>query len=276
MATTWSAFSTAFDEDNLALLASVSTPSVEEIVSGYFLCGCGPWPDVTRETAFSAPPQTTYPLFFMAEVQSQNYNQTPLIKEVVFTKSGPGQPWRVAHIGAYTVAGALFSVGTGTAPLSRPPLSLPYNISLAPEAFLNWAQQIDQTGTASPLPVHFEPSGISDDAITVAENTHLYDEANDLNASFTHSLVATSPVFPTPSGNFICATMHIQEVVTSKSGDRIIQPAARDAWTAILPPGSYHTLVEQSEVDVCYLEWPNGETFQQTNMGGWYQATGTA
>jgi len=276
MATTWSAFSTAFDEDNLTLLASVSTPSVDQVVSGYFLCGCGPWPDVTKAVGFSAPPQFAYPLFFLAEVQSQDYNQTPLNKEVVFTQSAAGRPWLVAYIGSYSGAGALFSVGTGTTDLTESPLSLSYDLSLAPAAFTKWGQQLDQTGTAPPLPAPFESTGISDAAIQDAETAHLYDQANGLTATFTHTLVSTSPVFPTPSGNLICATIHVRETVTSVSGDHIVQPTARNAWTAILPPRAYHTLSQQSELNECFLEWPTGQAYQQTDMGGFYEATGTA
>jgi hypothetical protein len=271
---TWQTFSLAFEQDDLTTLASVSTPSIQKVISGYFLCGCGPWTNVTREVSFSAPPQSGFPRYLLAEVESQNYNQTPLNKEVVFSQAAPEQPWLVAYLGAYGVAGPLFTNDGGSS-WTGPPGSVPHTLSSVPHAFELWAQQLDTTGLEPPLPPHMSSDGITSTVVSDAARAHAADQINGLSDTFSHTLQAVSPVFGTPSGNLICAAASLTETVTSKSGDHIVQPQDRSVWTAALAPGTYRTLTEQDEVDSCYLEWPSGTIWEQTNMGGFYQAAGT-
>ena len=270
---TWQTFALAFQQDDLATLSTVATPSVQEVVAGYFLCGCGPWTTFSRQISFSAPPQSAYPRYLMAEIQGQNYNQTPLNKEVVFGQAAPGQPWLVAYLGAYDVAGPLFSTGGGSG--NGPPQTLPNPLTSVPSEFQAWAQRLDTTGVGNPLPPHFGSSGISSEVVAGTARNHAYAHANGLTETFSHHVDGVSPVFGTPSGNLMCESMTVTEQVDSKSGDRIVQPSDRSIWTAALPPGVYRTLKTTEEVDTCFLEQPTGTIYEQTNMGGFYQAAGT-
>ena len=70
--TTWTGFAEAFATGNRQSLAKYADQGVQEAVAGWYQCGCGPWPTAIETVDFTAPPQTTYPASFMAEIHERD------------------------------------------------------------------------------------------------------------------------------------------------------------------------------------------------------------
>jgi hypothetical protein len=102
IATTWQRFSTALKSENPAGLRATTTPTAFAAIAGWLGCGCAPPPTFITQIWYSAPAQSSYPLSFFAEVDSDHDNgSTPSYKEIVFTKSEPTHPWLIADIGLF-------------------------------------------------------------------------------------------------------------------------------------------------------------------------------
>ncbi|MGD0381852.1 MAG: hypothetical protein ABSC30_17930 [Acidimicrobiales bacterium] len=273
VATTWSAFAAAFAEDDPANLQATATPSVVQVVDGWLSCDCAPWPVAVTGVSYSAPPQTTYPLSFYAEIQGATYDGTPLDKEAVFSQSGPSSPWLVAYLGSFIEAEPL--LGNTGADLQTAPPPVPSDITKVPQEFADFFQQLDTTGQAPALPAGFKSDGNLKEDIQESEQTYAARKKGKLADTFTHSIEQISPVFSSPYGDLVCATMTIGDVVTSTSGAPIVQPTNRSQWGNLLAPGSYTSVNEQLVHDECFLEQPGGSTIVTSEMGGPVSITGT-
>jgi hypothetical protein len=269
--TTWNAFADAFAEDNTSALQTTATQSVAQVVQGWFTCGCAPWPVAVSHVSYSAPPQSAYPIYFFAEIEGTLYDGTPLIKEVVFSQTGPTQPWLVAYLGGFVGAGPLLgsaqNVQTGPGHVSSA-------ITKAPEDFAEFFQTLDQTGKTPALPDGFRNDGIMKEAITGSEQSYDDRQHAHLSDAYVHSVADVSPVFASPYGDLVCITMDIGDVVTPGQGSTIRQPTNRSQWGNLLAPGAYSSVNIRSVFDVCFFKETDGPVLVVSNMGGPISITG--
>lgn len=274
--TVWLPFSDALALDDLGTLRNLTTPSAFDTVTGALDCGCQPWPPAYTSVSFSAPPQTSYPLSFLAEFDGQDYDHSPMTKEVVFTQAAAGAPWLVAYVGAFFNGTPVFTPGADlvtAAPALQVPLSTPEN------AFVQYFQQIDSTGNDE------LPSGLGADTFLQQETSDsLTHRQDDLRAgwtdTFTHSLADSSNPFPvSPPGSETqieaCFTMRYQDVVTAPASDPIVQLSGEGPFPASLAAGTYSSVTETGDVQICFVADLNGEAWMTTNWGGYRSFSGT-
>ena len=272
IATTWQTFSTALSQENLGGLRATTTPGALASIAGWLGCGCAPWPSTTTQVLYSAPPQSRYPIYFFAEIESvSGTGGAPLQKEVVFRDAGPTRPWLIAYVGAFN-GGSLFANELGLLPgspyLQTPPQQVPVDMSTIPQEFSAFFQAVDQTGTAPPLPPRFEQTPLLAQDITGSEQAVQSNRASHLSDQFSHRVLQVSPVFALPYGDFECMELGLGDYITPTSGSRIVQPSNRSQWGVLLAPGSYTSLGEVSVYDACFYELTGGSIMQVTNLGG--------
>jgi hypothetical protein len=274
MATTWSLFSAAFAEDDTSMLRKTTTPTMDDVVHGWFSCGCAPWPVAVTNVSFSAPPQKKYPLWFYAEIQGIEYDGTPLIKEAMFTRASPNRPWLVTYLGGFIGGSPLF--GRKSLNYERRPSPEPQSPARIPQEFANFFQQVDQSGSAPPLPKGFVNEGIISENIAGDEQLHQSRKAADYTDVYSHTVTQVSPAFAAPQGDVVCAAMDTGDAITSEPGSPMVQPQNRGQWGTLLAPGSYRSLSEHLVFDTCFLElFGSGNIELLTSMGGPISISGT-
>lgn len=272
VATTWQAFAAAFAEDDVANLEATSTPSVQRVILGWFSCGCQPWPLASSAASYSAPPQTAYPLWFYAELQGTTYDATPLDKQAVFTQAAPTAPWLVAYVGSYVGGSPI--LGTPGINEQSPAPAVPTDITQAPGAFAAFFQTFDQTGKMPPLPAGFVDDTFLQQIIAQGKGSLENDANEHQKIVFHHAVVSMSPVFASIGGDVVCAALDTNGDVTTKSGAPIVQPPDYSQWGHLLAPGSYSSVTQDQEFDVCFFEATDGSIQLYSNMGGPYRITG--
>ncbi|HXQ75943.1 MAG TPA: hypothetical protein VN791_05550 [Acidimicrobiales bacterium] len=272
VATTWQAFATAFAEDDVADIEATSTPSVQQMVTGWFSCGCTPWPVASTQVSYSAPPQTSYPLSFMAELDGTLYDGTPLDKQAVFTQAAPTAPWLVAYVGSYTGGEPVLGTWGTSLQAAAPPV--PSDITAAPQELADFFQVVDQAGMVPAL-----PPGFVDDTYlkqTVSQAQQDVDNRAQLHqeVTLTHTIEQISPVFASTGGDVVCADMTLSSVTTSARGGSLVQSPDYHPWGHLLAPGSYPAVTDLERYDVCFFEDESGTIQLFSDMGGPYSLSG--
>jgi hypothetical protein len=272
VATTWQAFAAAFAEDDVADIEATSTPTVQQMVSGWFSCGCAPWPLASTQVSYSASPQTTYPLWFMAELDGTLYDGAPLDKQAVFTQASPTASWLVAYVGSYT-GGEPILGPWGTSLQSAPP-PIPSHITSAPAELAAFFQIVDKAGHVPAL-----PPGFTDDTYlrqTVAQAQQDVESRDQLHqkVTFTHTIDQVSPVFASTGGDIVCAAMTLSSETTAAKGGPLVQSPDYSPWGHLLAPGSYPSVDDLQGYDVCFFEDQAGTVQLFSDMGGPYSLTG--
>jgi hypothetical protein len=269
---TWMTFADAFAEDDVATLKELSTPSVYLVVTGAFACGCPPWPPQVTGASYSAPPQTSYPISFWAELEGHDYNGTAMTKEIVFTQASAQAPWLVADIGAFW--GGQPELGSNVNETDPAPTS-PTPIATLANDFAQYLQTVDTTGNTTPS------AGVLDDYYleqTITNTRWAEDQANGWNDRWTHTVQETSIPFALSSfqdSDLACFTMSFQSVVTSANGKPIVQPADQSLFPPLLPAGSYSSVTENGEADTCFVTENGPGAYMLTTYSGLYSVTGT-
>jgi hypothetical protein len=272
--TTWKNFATAFATGDTATLAATSTPSVQQVITGTFHCGCGGWPVASTVVNYSAPIEKSYPYYFFAELQGQDFNGQPLMKEVAFSEAGPAQPWLVSYLGSYVNGQPVFGTASSDS-VTGAPTPVPEPIDQAPSQFAAWFQQLDQTGTQPPLPSHWIETNVMKEEAAGSLSQYQSDQAYRYTDTYSHSISATSPTFGLPGGQLIFASLGVTRTVTPAAGQVIVQPSDRSPWGQLLAPGNYHQLTLKETIDICLGESQSGSITQLTNLGGPYSVTGS-
>lgn len=275
IATTWKTFSTALAEDDLATLATVSTPQVQQLISGYFACGCEPWPVANNVISFSAPPESSYPLSFYADISGNNYDGSPLYKEVVFTQASASSPWLVSYVGAYTGTSAVF--GPTAVNLLEEPTPVPKDPTLIPQEVASFFQDLDESGSQRGLPSGLLDSGITKQLIDASLQSRAEDANSHFTDRYTHTIDSESPIFPgpNPGGDLVCDSMTVTAVITPASGYAIAQTEDQNPWGNQLAPGDYGSLTIATLHDQCFDEFVDGSIDMVIDIAGTLSITGT-
>jgi hypothetical protein len=268
---TWKAFATAFATDDLATVQSLTTASGYNTVTGGFDCGCEPWPTAFSAVSYSAPPQTTYPISFLAEYTGKNYDGTTLTKEVVFSEQAGGAPWKIAYFGGFT--GGLTLLGTNTNDAKAAPAE-PSSMAVVANEFVQYIQTLDTTGKET-LPAGIVPDQYIYETLTA--NQYELDKANGWTSTWTHTVVDTSQPFAAtalPGSAEACFTLGYKHVVSNADGKPIVQPPDQSLFPPQLAPGSYSSVTQVGSADICFQETPDGKSSMITNWGGAYTESG--
>lgn len=75
----------ALAQDARGALGQFASPTAEEAAIGDLDCGCMPGPPTYSSAFFSAPPQSSYPVSFLAEMHGDSAHSPPIVATVAGT-----------------------------------------------------------------------------------------------------------------------------------------------------------------------------------------------
>ena len=277
VATTWTGFSTAFADGDRTGIAQYTTAEADQSIEGSFDCGCPPWPTAYTSVSFSAPPQSSYPISFLAEFVGVNYDNSPLTKEVVFTQASSGAPWLIAHLGSFVNGEPISDLSSN---VSAAPPAVPTLITQVPETFATYFNTLDNTGKPpTPRPPGFSSNNYLTEVIGQSEQAYLTETTGGYKDVNTHVVGPVSPVFAVEENGQIrgvemCFYLDISTTVTRTNGAPVVQPADQSTFGNLLAPGSYSSLHETQNEDNCVSESITGTSYLLSTLGGISSITG--
>ena len=273
LATTWAGYAHAMVSDDRASLSAYTTPSALDDADATLDCGCLPGPMTYSTTAISTPPQTGYPLSFMAGLRGLGYNQQSQTWWVVFTKAGAGTPWVIAFFASYAEGNGLDGFTSNSSPS---PVAVHYPLQGAPEAFAQYFQELDATGTTgNGAPTDYAHNNILNSEVTGTSQNDQQDKAEGLHETFTHTVDQVSPIFAqsinsTVIGAMECFTVTATQDVTSATGSPLVQPASQTTWGYQIEPGSYASIDFTKDDAECVEESADSGITITSESGGTY------
>jgi hypothetical protein len=268
--TTWPSFSSGFAHKNLAKVNRNSTGEMEQAVVGYYSCGCATWVLHDYTVRFSVPIEQQYPLSFLAEVAGLDVQHQGMVEEVVLTKSGPSDRWRVAYMVAYEEESRFLG---SSALRAAPPM--PFDITRVGTELSHFFQTIVNTGTPPaddswPLTGPLKQQVYHDLGVK-----QLIEEEGDSQQSI---FVPTdhSSAFSYPSGDIMCGAIDSSALITTPTGYVTVQPANRSNWGSLLAPGAYSSLTKTGVEDYCFTATTGGLTTPISFFGGINKIVGSS
>jgi len=269
---TWTPFATAFATGATEAIAQYSDTDVQDAIAGYFGCGCGPWPTAYQSVNFSAPPQSAYPVSFLAEIHQKDFSQAPIVEEAVFTQDTAGEPWLVSYLVSY-VGAAPFLTADSDAPAPTTPL----DVSIVNRQLATFFQAVFDNGV--PPTGSFRPSGSikQETEAIIADRNFLTQQK--LKETLTYSAGSHSIAFDVTGTDLMCGEIRSHSVTTSANGAPIIQPADQSTFGQELPAGSYSSLTNDGVRDTCWYVTTSGNGLPVVApisfLGGVYSRVGT-
>jgi len=267
---TWAGLTTALVYGDQGEIPTYATPSESNALVGILDCGCGPGPPSYSAVNFSAVPQSTYPLAFLAEFQGKTYGQAPATRHVVFTKADAASPWLVAFDADY-IKGQPFLPSSMTGPIAGPDMGPA--LRKATQDFADYFQTVDSTGNVGTgTPTGFANDNILSSDVSGSASIYPGRAAAKLTDTYTHSIDAISPTFAVDSGGTeLCFAMRVHDVVSPVGAARIVQPADQSVWGNRIAPGSYHHLDILKESEDCLVTAPSSAIYLVADAGATYQ-----
>ena len=241
---------------------------VQEAITGWFGCGCGPWPTAYQTVYMSAPPETAYPLSFLAEIQERDYSQQPMIVEVVYSQQNAGAPWLISYLASY-IDGPPFLDGSE---LNTPAPASTFDISIVGGQLASFFQTVFETGKP---PAGWPVSGSLEQETEKVQSDRAALKVDHFNESLSYTAGPTSDDFAIPGGDVMCGEIRSHSVVTSSSGKPVVQPADRSVFGQELAPGSYASITSDGVRDACWQVTTTGTVTPTSFMGGVYSRVGT-
>jgi hypothetical protein len=241
-ASAWPAFVTAMDTGNTAALATEASPGVQQAVKG--ACGCGLWPAAYTSVHFSVPPQTGWPVSFLAEVQQNDYQGQPEIEEAVLTQSDQGGPWIVTFVTAFENGVPLLGTSTNI-PAPATGVTMPA-VGSQIAAWLNQVAQTDQV----PNDEWANNSGMTEQAnIVTSSLTGLQNLG--LKETITFSAGPTSIAFPLSTSEVMgCGQISSHSVTVPTQGSTM---TVTDGEFTGVAACTYSSIVRDTTRDTCWL-----------------------
>lgn len=250
---------------------------VEELETGSALaidveraCGCaigdrfGPASDISVAVAH----QHSYPASFFAQLNT-TLNDTRWSALLVYTRSGPADPWRLAFAGGGQPIGNATEFGYALAadgfaqpaPTARPP---------AAGMLASFWQSVKDDGIVD-LPAQFAPATLTSVwAATLVESRQ--GDVNEQNGLIGYYRFYADPTTDTyavglADGTVLqCSSIQEQKTWLPGHGDAITQPGTRRAWGPDVAPGTYGAVLEVSEYTPCFQYRPGIAEFQTNGV----------
>jgi hypothetical protein len=271
---TWAGFTSALEQNDLTGMAAYATPGVVNVVKGYFLCGCAPWPPQTSSVNFTAPVETSFPSSFLAEVTVPDYDGNPLIIDAVLTEAAAGAPWLVSFLVTNYEQDLLGTTSAAAMDDLPPPQTV---LGPAIDETASFLQEMVTTGSAAGNPWYAgtddatDGSAIGQLGASLAGTYHA-NVAQGYAFPVTYSVSRTSVVFSTSEGDVECAEIDGDGTATHPGGT-VTQPVDQSEYGVTLAPGGYSSVTVVSARDVC-MDQQVAPVRMVGLIGGAYQATG--
>jgi hypothetical protein len=265
----WPPFAVAFATGDESGIDRYADSDVQDAIAGWFGCGCGPWPTAYQRVYLSAPPETTYPLTFLAEIQERDYAQDPMVVEAVYSQQAAGAPWLISYLISY-IDGPPFLDGSEMNTVAP---SSTFDISIVAGQFASFFQTVFDTGKPPPHSwpltgsIGQEEQKVLDDRASV--------KADHFHEVLSYSAGSHSVAFAIPGGDLMCGEVRTLSVVTLVTGRPIVQPENRSFFGQELAPGTYRSVTSEGIRDACWNVTPTGVATPVSFMGGVYQRVGT-
>jgi|HubBroStandDraft_1064217.scaffolds.fasta_scaffold15700_4 hypothetical protein len=258
----WPAYINAAASGSSGDLANIASPGVVAMTIGRRFCGCGVWPPTFTSLELSAPPETAYPLYFAAEIDQPDYVAGAIIQIAVISKQSASAPWIVNSLAGYGGTSADISTGMDAVPPSSP---------LPPSDFQQWADVLAaerDTGQvpSSSLWQQWVDGSIGQTYVADMQQMHQNDDSSGFQTSTSLSVTGDSPSFVLEGGTASCANIVGKAVVTSASGS---VTAGLGDFTG-LAPGTYASVTETYDYQVCLVALGDGEVDMVGQAGGEY------
>jgi hypothetical protein len=263
----WPEFAIAFATGDEAGVARYADTDVQDAIAGWFGCGCGPWPTAYQKVFMSAPPETTYPLSFLAEIQERDYSQQPMVVEVVYSKQDAGAAWLISYLVSF-IDGPPYLDGSE---MDTPAPPSTFDVSIVGSQFASFFQAVFDTGK---LPHTWIQTG------SMAQETQkvLADRAtlkeDHFQETLTYSAGPHSVAFAIPGGDLMCGEIRSHSVLTATGGGPVVQPADSSVFGEELPPGTYASVTSDGLRDACWTATTTGTATPVSFMGGIYSRVG--
>jgi len=278
LATTWVGFAQAMLSDDRGSLNAYTTTSALNDANATLDCGCLSGPMTYSSTAISTPPQSSYPLSFLAYLNGLGYNQQSETWVVDFTKTSPATAWVVAFLTSYAEGDKLGQLMSNSL---LPSITVPYPLEEAPQAYADFFQRLDSTLNAgNGRPADYATDDQLDSEVSTTTEIDEREKALGLHDTYTHSVDQVSPIFPqvvdgSVLGEEECFSVAVTDDVTSANGSPIVQPADQSAWGLRVPPGSYSSLNIKQEEAACVGESQISAITLLSSSGGQYSISTT-
>jgi len=270
--TTWKPFANAFVDGDDVGMDRFTTPTVQHVIAAAFACGCRPWPTAYSQVSFTAPPQSTYPLSFYAEITGQDYDGTTQWRQVVFTQASATAPWLISFMGAFNEGSAILGTpATDTLAAPSPASAAMANADGA--ALATFLDHLDANTNPSPPPGFLVPGWLA--SVISEENQGLATETKDGDVSTTvHAVGTPSLTFAGPYLALECFPISFTATYRNANGTPLVQPQDQDGFGLFQAPGTFSSITQTGVNDWC-LDSDGVHTEITTIWGGVYQSVGT-
>jgi hypothetical protein len=265
---TWPGFAQGFAHENLATMRKYTTPEMVQAVIGAYGCGCAPWPARSPTVRFSFPTEHHYPLSFLAEIPGNDFDGSPLGREVVFSQADISAPWRVTYMVAFSGTRSYL----GPSALRSPP-RMRFNVTIVGGQFASFFQTVVNTGVPAPDNNWPQTGSVKDEVDRYLQTKEAIEQIGDAQ-HMTFAPADHSIAFAAPAGDIMCGVIRSSALVTTPPGVPTVQPADRSLWGTHLAPGSYTTLTKSGTHDYCFIARRSGLTSPISFFGGTYQIVG--
>jgi hypothetical protein len=249
---TWPRFDSGFNHSNPFAVANYATPDLTRAVTGALLCGCGPWPVSKWSVDLSVPPQTNYPLSFLAQISISKPVTNRFTEIVVFTKATPEDRWKVAYFVGSASTHRYLDSSTSAAP--RP---MTFNSSMVAGQLANFFQSEMNTGAAPPNDYIPLSGSVGQEINRDIDTRQSLAQQGLTQHAFTFTPANTSINFGYPGGEIACGDYWLSVAVTPPPGQTTAQSADRSEWGPTLPPGTYSSVTYHGIHNYCVSITPN-------------------
>lgn len=264
----WPAREQALYQRNASTIARLETGSAAAWDVIRCTAGCPPPSprDLIALRTF-VPRQRLYPARFMAEVRTTTDDHSePYIEIMIFTRSDPREPWRLALDSGYAGVAAMSetpvadSSGFDATPIPESP-----DPGTLPSSLAAYWQHWKDTGTP-PTDNVFTPGYWTDEQgqylysykQTLLQRGQVesvtYSADADADGVWTFALNEVANGKTTTGWRLSCGTVHYQAtVVPLAAGSALIQSADQSEWGTLLAPGPYSQITNVGLHQSCFL-----------------------
>lgn len=270
---TWPKFAEAFATGDRTALFGYADLNVLQAVAGWYECGCAIWPTAYKQVYMSAPPQTSYPLSFFAQIEQKGFDLSPMDVDAVFTKDSSSSPWLVSYLISFNATSEPPGELTMTTIDTEPP-PVPFNMPIVGNQLASFFQTAFDTGKP-PTTSWPQTGSIAQETNQIIESSHSL-SSSELKETVDYVANATSPTFAAPGGDLMCGEIWWQSVITPTNEQPMVQPTDQSKWGEELAPGSYSSITNNGLGDACWFGSTGGVVTPLSFFGGVYSRTGTA